>query len=51
MEFYPLWVLLIAAGVTFLTRALPFAVFGGRRAMPAAVRYPTRDERGLNGRV
>ena len=39
MEFYPLWVLLIAAGVTFLTRALPFAVFGGRRAMPAAVRY------------
>ena len=34
MELYPLWVLLIAAGVTLFTRALPFAVFGGKRAMP-----------------
>ena len=39
MELYPLWVLLIAAGVTLFTRALPFAVFGGKRAMPGAVRY------------
>ena len=39
MELYPLWVLLIAAGVTLFTRAAPFAVFGGKRAMPAAVRY------------
>ena len=39
MELYPLWVLLIAAGVTLFTRALPFAVFGRKRAMPGAVRY------------
>ena len=39
MELYPLWVLLIAAGVTLFTRALPFAVFGGKRTMPGAVRY------------
>lgn len=39
MEWYPLWVLLIAAGVTFFTRALPFALFGGRRTLPPAVRY------------
>ena len=39
MELYPLWVLLIAAGVTLFTRALPFAVFGGKRAMPCAVSW------------
>ena len=39
MEFYPLWVLRRAAGVSVRARARPVAVFGGRRAMPAAVRY------------
>lgn len=36
---YPWLVLAIAAAVTLFTRALPFAVFGGRRRMPAAVQY------------
>ena len=39
MNEYAFWVLAIAAGVTLLTRALPFALFGGKRTMPAAVRY------------
>ena len=36
---YPWLVVAIAAGVTLFTRALPFAVFGGRRGMPAPVKY------------
>ena len=35
---YPWLVVAIAAGVTLFTRALPFAVFGGRRGMPAPVK-------------
>ena len=38
MELYPWLVLAIAAGVTLLTRALPFWIFHGRE-MPAPVRY------------
>ena len=34
-----LFILLTAAAVTLFTRALPFVVFGGKRTMPAPVRY------------
>ena len=36
---HPWLVVAIAAGVTLFTRALPFAVFGGKRGMPAPVKY------------
>lgn len=39
MNTYALWIVLLAAAVTVLTRALPFALFGGKRGMPAPVRY------------
>lgn len=39
MNTSPLLIVLVAGGVTILTRALPFLLFGGKRQMPTAVRY------------
>lgn len=39
MNLHAILIVAIAVAATVLTRALPFALFGGKRGMPKTVRY------------